>query len=95
MNEIIGVQSFYEGRVQGVGFRGCVKREARGFEVTGWVRNLPDGRVEVQGCGTRPELTAFLEAIRESELKSHIRKEETHWVPAFPCRGFEIREEVP
>lgn len=90
MHGMVAVQNFYEGRVQGVGFRACVKREARGFEVTGWVRNLPDGRVELQACGTRPELVAFMEAIRESELKAHIRKEECHWIPAFAHPGFEI-----
>jgi acylphosphatase len=94
MSGEIAVQNTYEGRVQGVGFRACVKREARGFDVTGWVRNLPDGRVELQACGFRTELVAFLEAIRESELKSHIRKEETHWMAAFPCRGFEIRRDT-
>ena len=87
---MVAVQNFYEGRVQGVGFRACVKREARGFEVTGWVRNLPDGRVELQACGDRAEVAAFLEAIRESELKAHIRREESHWMAPFPCRGFEI-----
>jgi acylphosphatase len=90
MSGSVAVQNFYEGRVQGVGFRACVKREARGFDVTGWVRNLPDGRVELQVCGTKAELTAFLEAIRESELKAHIRKEESHWMAAFPYQGFEI-----
>lgn len=85
-----GIQVFYEGRVQGVGFRYCVRQLACGFEVTGWVRNLPDGRVEMQACGEPGELSQFLESIRESELKGHIRKEESHPVPAFTGKGFEI-----
>ncbi len=85
-----GVQMFYEGRVQGVGFRYCVRQLACGFEVTGWVRNLPDGRVELQACGDPAELEQFLEAIRDSELKGHIKKEERHAVPAFYSKGFEI-----
>ena len=80
----------YEGRVQGVGFRFTVKSLARGFEVVGWIRNLPDGRVELQACGDRDELMAFIQAVRDSELKSHIRKEEMHWVAPFASRGFEI-----
>ncbi len=85
-----GIQVFYEGRVQGVGFRYCVRQLACGFEVSGWVRNLEDGRVELQACGEPDELEDFVEAIRESEVKSHIRKEETHPIPAFAARGFEI-----
>jgi acylphosphatase len=84
-------QAFYEGRVQGVGFRWTVKNIARGFEVTGWVRNLPDGRVELQATGETEEVTAFLEAIAESDLKSHIRRIEVHPAAnAATSRGFEI-----
>jgi acylphosphatase len=57
-------QVFYEGNVQGVGFRYSVKQIAKGFDVTGWVRNLPDGRVELQASGETAELSAFLEAGR-------------------------------
>ena len=85
-----GVQVFYEGRVQGVGFRYCVRQLACGFDVSGWVRNLPDGRVELQACGEADELELFVEAIRESEVKSHIRKEESRSIPSFKSRGFEI-----
>jgi len=85
-----GVQVFYEGRVQGVGFRYCVRQLACGFDVSGWVRNLPDGRVELQACGEASELELFVEAIRESEVKSHIRKEESRSIPSFTSRGFEI-----
>ena len=69
-----GRHVFFEGRVQGVGFRWTVKNLARGYEVTGWVKNLPDGRVEMQVSGETDEVDAFIEAIGESELKSHIRK---------------------
>ena len=61
---------FYEGRVQGVGFRWTVKNIARGYEITGWVKNLPDARVELQACGDAGEVDAFLEAIEESDLKA-------------------------
>lgn len=85
-----GVHVFYEGKVQGVGFRYCVRQVACGFEITGWVRNLPDGRVELQACGESEELEQFLDAIRESELKGHIKKEVSHRIPGFSAKGFEI-----
>ena len=83
---------FFEGRVQGVGFRWTVKNLARGYEVTGWVKNLADGRVEMQASGETGEVDAFIEAIGESELKSHIRKVEVSVIPPpSGFHGFEIR----
>lgn len=82
---------FYSGRVQGVGFRYTVKQTAMGFEVTGMVRNLPDGRVELVAEGVREEVTAFQEAIRESGLGAFIHQEQATWGPATgEYRGFEI-----
>jgi acylphosphatase len=63
----------YEGRVQGVGFRATVRWIVEGFEVTGWVRNLPDGRVELWAQGEKREVEDFLLAIRQSELAGHIQ----------------------
>ncbi|MGI8820059.1 MAG: acylphosphatase [Chthoniobacterales bacterium] len=85
-------QVYYEGNVQGVGFRYSVKQIARGFDVIGLVRNLPDGRVELQAAGEAAELDAFLHAIAASELRGHI-KNATHAALAAPpaVRGFEIR----
>ncbi len=86
------VQVFYEGRVQGVGFRYSVKQIAKGFIVTGWVRNLDDGRVEMQVSAEPEELRAFLDAVHVSELRPLIKKESEIDLPVPPsARGFEIR----
>jgi acylphosphatase len=88
---MIARQIFYEGRVQGVGFRFTCRQIARGYEVVGWVRNLPDGRVEMQCSGDREEVEAFLEGIAESELKSHIKGITAIPIPPLTgVRGFEI-----
>ena len=88
---MIGRQVYYEGRVQGVGFRFKLKSLARGYEVIGTVRNLEDGRVEMQVSGDRHEVDGYLEAVAESELKSHIRGVEAHAIePLSGVRGFEI-----
>lgn len=85
------MQIIYSGSVQGVGFRYTVKSVATGFEVTGAVRNLSDGRVELLVEGARDELEAFREAVRESGLEHFIRKEEISWSePTNEFRGFEI-----
>ncbi len=82
---------FYEGRVQGVGFRYTARHIATGYEVAGWVRNLPDGRVELLAAGESGEVAGFLEAIGDSELASFIRKATVEEIPPpANLRGFEI-----
>ena len=85
------MQVLYSGRVQGVGFRYTVRRLASGFEVTGAVRNLPDGRVELLAEGSQDELDAFRQAIRQSGLEHFIQREDLQWDEAENMfRGFEI-----
>lgn len=86
------VHVFYSGRVQGVGFRYTARELACGFEVTGSVRNVPDGRVELVAEGDEEEVNGFLEAIRHSQLGSHIRGEDVNWGRATgEFTRFEIR----
>ena len=89
------LQIQYSGRVQGVGFRYAAKMTARGFEVTGTVRNLRDGRVELVAEGERPELEAFAQGIRESGVGSLIKHEAVSWATLQGgLRGFEIVSEI-
>ncbi len=90
--ELCRVQVFYQGRVQGVGFRYACRHLAKGFAVTGFVRNLRDGRVELTAEGEEAELKAYLEAISESELCAFIREQTVQWSPASgEWRDFHIR----
>lgn len=85
------MQIFYSGHVQGVGFRYNARSVAAGYDVTGTVRNLPDGRVELLAEGERAELEAFRQGIRDSGLESCIRDEAVTWSEARGgFRGFEI-----
>jgi acylphosphatase len=85
------MQVLYSGQVQGVGFRYAVKSVATGFDVTGSIRNLPGGGVELIAEGARDELEAFRQAIRESGLDHFIRQEDVFWQEASSgFRGFEI-----
>jgi acylphosphatase len=89
---MVAKRVIFEGRVQGVGFRYTVKDLARGFDVCGWVKNLPDDSVELQVMGAADEVAAFIREItEESPVAHHIR---THHVEKIPlmegCKGFRI-----
>ena len=89
---MVSLQVLYDGNVQGVGFRWSVRDAAKGFDVTGWVRNRQDGRVELQVTGDNDEVRAFLERIAQGELHSLIRKQtENKLDKPVTARGFEIR----
>lgn len=73
---------FFSGHVQGVGFRYTCRTLAKGFSITGCVKNLDDGRVEMVAEGERHEIEEFLQAIDQSYLKSFIRQHTVAWQPA-------------
>lgn len=77
--------------VQGVGFRYTTRRLATRFRVTGYVKNLPDGRVLVVVEGAADELQRFLEAVAR-EMGHHIDEQRETVRPATGgFSGFEVR----
>ncbi len=82
----------YEGRVQGVGFRYTAKDLARGYDVLGAVRNLPDGTVELIVAGEGEEVGEFLRDLREDSVVAHHIKGvmENEIAPLPDLKGFSI-----
>ncbi|MBN2164085.1 MAG: acylphosphatase [Pontiellaceae bacterium] len=74
--------ALFSGRVQGVGFRYSVCRIAEMYPVSGFVRNLRSGDVELVAEGKDDALSEFLGAIRNSHLKSYIIRDRTEWMAA-------------
>jgi acylphosphatase len=82
------------GRVQGVGFRWFVEREAHILQVAGWVRNNPDSTVEVLAQGTREQLAGLHSRLREGPRAARV--DEVEVTDADPIPGltsFQIRGE--
>jgi acylphosphatase len=75
-------QVLYTGHVQGVGFRYTTRSIARGFDVTGFVRNLPDGNVEVVAEGATDQLDGFLGELND-RMSGHIRQVKCDKRPAL------------
>ncbi len=73
---------YWSGRVQGVGFRYTAEATANGLGVTGWVRNLPDGRVEAVVEGSAETLQKFLDRVAQGPMKPYLRAAEVHWSEA-------------
>ena len=66
------------GRVQGVGFRAWTERQAKKLHLSGWVRNLSDGRVEIMAVGEEQNELAFWQACQKGPLFGKVI--ETAWV---------------
>jgi acylphosphatase len=79
------------GRVQGVGFRWFVEREAHMLGIAGWVRNNHDGSVEVLAQGTRDQLAALHSRLREGPRAARVDAVEvSDATPAQPLSSFRI-----
>lgn len=76
------VHVFVDGRVQGVGFRYFAVNEASRAGVSGWVRNLPDGRVEAVAEGSEDQLQRFVTAMQRGPSFSHVTSCEASWMEA-------------
>ncbi len=91
MNQRAHLAIFFTGRVQGVGFRYSTLQVAKEFEVSGFVTNLPDGRVQLVAEGLPREVEAFVAMVQE-RMHGYIRKVEQETLPAGTVyKGFAIK----
>lgn len=81
-----------EGRVQGVGFRAFIRREAERLGLGGWARNEPDGSVQVEASGPAESLDAFEDRLRQGPPAGRVERVDAKDLPGDPHPGgFEIR----
>lgn len=82
---------FFSGHVQGVGFRYTTLQVAKEFDVLGYVRNLSDGRVQLEAEGIKGEVTRFIDAVLERMHGFVKSTERTSGSRQPQFTGFEIR----
>jgi acylphosphatase len=73
MSQVKNFHIFVEGRVQGVGFRQFTYKKARSLGLKGWVRNLLDGRVEIEVTGPSAEIERFLKDVAQGPAFSKVK----------------------
>jgi acylphosphatase len=91
---MVGKHILVSGRVQGVGFRYFTSQVAREIGLVGWVRNLPDGRVEVLAFGSEDQLADLMEDLAVGPPGSAIGDLSVQDVDMQqPLQGFSIRQD--
>lgn len=79
MPELASVKAIVEGHVQGVYFRAYVSRAAKALGLKGYVRNLPNGKVEVQAEGDKEKLERLVKQLEIGPPEAVVEKVETNW----------------
>jgi acylphosphatase len=86
------LHAIVEGRVQGVSFRYFVVEQAENLDISGWVRNLWNGGVEVTAEGTRQDLETLLQALRDGPPMASVADVNFDWLPyTGEFRGFRVK----
>ena len=86
-----GRRFIVSGRVQGVGYRAFAEHAAKETGVTGWVRNLDNGDVEVQGCGQPSQLDDFEARLWKGPPWSEVRAVRSEEIAVISGSGFRVR----
>ena len=81
---------FILGFVQGVGLRRFIKRSAKSINLTGWVKNLPDGRVEATVTGEKGKIEELIKIIEKGSFFSDVKSVQTEWVGDKEFNDFSI-----
>lgn len=92
MTDHTAITATVTGRVQGVGFRYAVAHMAKEFGLVGWVRNAPDGSVEMRAQGDERVLEQFVAFVRRGPRSARVQSVDVHPVEPDPTlHGFAIR----
>ena len=92
MEDLARANITISGVVQGVGFRYFVRSSAAGLGLGGYVRNRPNGSVEVVAEGDRPAISAFIGELRVGPRHAHVTGVDVEWQePKMDFKGFEYR----
>lgn len=78
------------GKVQGVFFRASTQETAEGLGLAGWVRNRPDGNVEIQAEGDRARLEKLVAWCHDGPPSAKVEGVEVEWIPPDGLRSFEV-----
>lgn len=90
MSDLIGIHCYISGTVQGVWFRASAKDEALQLNVTGWARNLPDGRVEVLAYGERDQLAKLYTWLQKGPRLAKVTQASYEELPWHEYSGFDV-----
>jgi acylphosphatase len=88
----VGLHAKVYGRVQGVNFRYYTLQRAQRLRLTGWVRNQPDGSVEVRAEGPRTAVEELLAFLHQGPPHAQVERVEAEWLPASGAfRRFDVQ----
>lgn len=85
------IHAIVSGLVQGVFYRDCTRRKAQELQLSGWVRNLNNGTVEVLACGAPDTIGIFIDWLWKGSPNSNVEDVKWQNVELQECDGFNIR----
>lgn len=88
MDNQICIHCYVSGKVQGVWFRGSTQEQAERLNLTGWARNLPDGRVEVLACGEKDKIAELYEWLKHGPQLANVTDLSCEELPWQKLSGF-------
>lgn len=89
------VEAQVHGRVQGVGFRYFVQREARRLGLRGWVRNLRSGAVQLVAEGPEADAEELIATVQKGPPMSHVERVDARWKrPEGTFAGFDVKHTI-
>ncbi len=91
MEDKISIHCFVTGLVQGVFYRATTLEQGKKLGLSGWVRNVSDGRVEVFACGPRAQVLSLYEWMKKGPPRARVEEVSFEELPWEDHKGFEIR----